>query len=237
MSSVWCLDPSSRTRGNGTCRVLAVVLSLAGFTGIAGAQMVRARPDASSAAELLRAPGEDPYAEPVDWQRLPPWQQTSFFGVRSQGQFFVYVIDCSGSMGDELRLARAKAELMRSVQALSWPQRFLVIYFNDRAWPMCDGMPLTASTDSKARLRSWSQQIDADGETDPRGALRMALGMRPDAVYLLTDGEFPEGTAAAIAPLNPRRIPVHCIGVSQVADFVQLQAIARESGGTCVQRP
>ena len=52
---------------------------------------------------------------PVDWNDIPPWRQTSFFGLRARGQFFVYVVDCSGSMIDEDRMPRATIELRRSV--------------------------------------------------------------------------------------------------------------------------
>src|SRR5208283_5188895 len=58
-----------------------------------------------------------------DWNEIPPWRQASFFGIRARGQLFVYVVDCSGSMSDDDRLARATIELRRSVFALQTPQR------------------------------------------------------------------------------------------------------------------
>ena len=57
----------------------------------------------------------DPDVESTD----PPWRQTSFFGIRARGQFFVYVVDWSGSMIDDDRLTRAKIELRRSVLRLA----------------------------------------------------------------------------------------------------------------------
>src|SRR5262249_21242172 len=51
---------------------------------------------------FLRPPGAGRYdPESIDWRDVPPWRQASFFGIRARGQFFVYVIDCSGSMFDE----------------------------------------------------------------------------------------------------------------------------------------
>ena len=70
--------------------------------------------------------------------RSPPWRQTSFFGIRAQGRFFVYVVDCSGSMIDEDRFARA-TEVRRSVLALQAPQQFKVIFYNDGPIPMPGG--------------------------------------------------------------------------------------------------
>ncbi len=49
--------------------------------------------------------------EVTDWSEIPTWRQTSFFGLRARGQFFVFVVDQSGSMIDDDRLIRAKIEL------------------------------------------------------------------------------------------------------------------------------
>jgi hypothetical protein len=218
---------------------LAALALFAHAPGPASGQAVRPAepPGASAVSDLLRPPGEDPYGEAIDWSRLPPWRQTSFFGVRARGQLFVYVVDCSGSMGDDARLVRAKAELRRAVGALRWPQRYLVIFYNDRAWPMPGGVPAAAGADSKARLTGWLDAIDSEGETDPRGAMRLALGLKPDAVFLLSDGAFPEATDAAIAAANPRRVPVHCIDLSGGAGGPQMRAIAGASGGQYAARP
>src|SRR5439155_9254736 len=131
-------------------------------------------------------------------------RQTSFFGVRARGQVFVYVVDCSGSMADDQRLLRAKQELRRSIMTLRFPQRFLVIFYNDRPWPMPGGIPRSADPEAWAQTSAWLSLIDAQGDTDPRGALALALGLRPDAVFLLSDGAFPAAAVAALARQNPR---------------------------------
>lgn len=192
----------------------------------------------TSGSAFLRPPGEGRYdPDGVDWRDVPLWKQTSFFGIRAKGQFFVYVVDCSGSMLDDDRLIRAKRELRRSVLALQPPQRFQVIFYNDQTWPMPGGLPLSADLASKSRMMQWLRLIEPDGETDPRGALGLALSLRPDAVFLLSDGEFPEGTVEAIARKNPRKIPVHSIDLSGGDGGDQLQRIARDSGGRFRSRP
>jgi hypothetical protein len=90
---------------------------------------------------------------------------------------------------------------------------------------------------SKSQLLAWLRLIEPDGGTDPRGALSLALAMRPDAVLLLSDGEFPEATAEAVARKNPRKIPIHCVDLSSESAGDQLRQIARESGGQYVWRP
>jgi hypothetical protein len=189
-------------------------------------------------SEFLRTPGDarSNYGE-LDWAELPPWRQTTFFGIRARGQFFVYVVDCSGSMVVEDRLARAKDELRRSVRGLVDPQRFLVIFYNGQAIPMPGGSPRSADLNGKSQFLEWLRLIGPDGETDPKPALSMALAVRPDAIFLLSDGEFPDGTADGIARKNPRKVPIHCIDLSGGAAGDQLEQIAHDSGGNFVSRP
>ncbi len=199
---------------------------------VSGAK-ARARP-----SPFLTPPGSDRYdPNGVDWRDVPPWRQASFFGVRARGQFFVYVVDCSGSMIDEDRLARAKEEVRRSVSRLQEPQRFKVIFYNDRPIAMPGDLPRSADLHSKNQLLAWLRLIEPDGETDPKGAMALALALRPDAVFLLSDGEFPEGTPEALARLNPRKVPVHCIDLSAGDVGDQLKRVAGESGGRYVWRP
>ena len=190
-----------------------------------------------AAAKLRGKPLEkDRYGAEPDWREIPPWRQTSFFGIRAEGQLFIYVVDCSGSMIDEDRLDRAKSELRRSVGALQSPQQFKVIFYNDRPIPMPGDLPKPADYPSKAQLSRWLNLVEPEGPTDPRGALALALAMRPDAVFLLSDGAFPEGTAPSVARLNPKKVPIHCIDLANGAAGDDLRKIAGESGGQYAAR-
>jgi hypothetical protein len=189
-----------------------------------------------TAADLLRPPGSDPYNS-IDWNALPPWRQTSFYGIRAKGQLFIYVVDCSGSMADGARLVRAKQEIRRSVMALRWPQKFQVIFYNDEAIPMPGGIPQSAELSAKSQMLNWFSLIEAEGDTDPRGAMAQAIGLRPDAIFLLSDGQFPKGSVEAIGKRNVKRIPIHCIDLAGGAAGDDLKRIAQESGGQYVSRP
>jgi hypothetical protein len=194
--------------------------------------------EARQGSMFLRPPGGGRY-EPgdEDWADVPAWRQASFFGIRARGQLFIYVVDCSGSMIDEDRLARAKEELRRSVKALREPQRFKVIFYNDEPLPMPGDLPRPADLTSKGQLLAWLRLIEPDGGTDPRSAMALALALRPDAVFLLSDGEFPDGAAEAIRARNPRKVPVHCVDLGSGGSGEQLKRIAAESGGKYVVRP
>jgi hypothetical protein len=192
---------------------------------------------------FLLPPGSDPKdryspGDLTDWSALPPWRKASFFGIREQGQFFVYVVDSSGSMIDEARLMRATIELRRSILALQPPQQFEVIFYNHESNPMPGGpTPRTADLQSKNLLIAWLRLIEPDGGTDPRAAMRQALGLKPDAVFLLSDGAFPNGTVEAITSSNTRKIPIHCIDLTGGLAGDHLRRIAVANGGRYVARP
>jgi hypothetical protein len=192
-------------------------------------------------SEFLQPPGsspEDRYGEDSDWYELPAWRKTTFFGIRARGQFFVYVVDCSGSMLDDDRLTRATIEVRRSVLSLVEPQKFEVIFYNEDSMPMPGGpRARTADLQAKSQLASWLRLIEPDGGTDPRLALKQAISLKPDAVFLLSDGEFPEGTVDQVAKLNTRKIPIHCIDLAGGLAGDHLKRIARDSGGRYASRP
>ena len=71
-------------------------------------------------------------------------------------------------------------------------------------------------------------------EIEIAGAIRRE---RPDAVFLLSDGEYPDGTVEAIAKANRWKIPIHCVDLSGGAAGDQLRRIAAESGGRYAPRP
>jgi hypothetical protein len=194
-------------------------------------------------SEFLIPPGSDPKdryspTDNFDWNAEPPWRRASFFGIRERGLFFVYVVDSSGSMIDEARMPRATMEVRRSVMALQPPQRFEVIFYNHESHPMPGGpTPRTADLESKNLLFSWLRLIEPDGGTDPRVAVRQALGMKPDAVFLLSDGAFPDGTVDEITRFNKHRIPIHCVDLTGGLAGDHLKRIAAANGGRFVPRP
>jgi hypothetical protein len=193
-------------------------------------------------SKFLHLPDEEPadrYASDLtEWEDLPAWRKASFFGIRARGQFFVYVVDCSGSMIDEDRMPRATIELRRSVFALQEPQRFEVIFYNNESIPMPGGpIPRTADQQAKNLLLAWLRLIDPDGGTAPLLAIKQALALRPDAVFLLSDGAYPDGTADEVAKLNTGKVPIHCVDLTGGLAGDHLKRIADASGGRYASKP
>lgn len=118
----------------------------------------------------------------------------SFFGIEAYGHEFVYVLDMSGSMSGS-RYRRATDELLRSVEGLGDSQKFYVLLFDNTTVQMFGDrsnrpIPVSATRDNKDELAGWLQEAYRGGNTDPRGALRLALRMNPSAIFMLSDGKF-----------------------------------------------
>ena len=140
-------------------------------------------------------------------------------------------------MIDDDRMPRATIELRRSVFALREPQRFEVIFYNSESIPMPGGpIPRSADQQAKNQLRSFLRLIDPDGGTDPRPAMKQALSLRPDAVFLLSDGAFPDGTVDELTRLNKHKVPIHCVDLTGGLAGDHLKRIAEANNGQYASR-
>lgn len=156
-----------------------------------------------------------------------------FFGLEARGQDFVYVIDCSSSMYGK-RLAAAKAEVIRSLNSFNKNMRFHIIFYNTRAMGMSGGKLLKANATNKHNTFAWLDTVYAGGKTNPVQALQNALRLEPDAVWLLTDGEFEDNDAVrqAIAEANPgQSVQIHTIAFASDEGERVLKAIAEDNRG------
>ncbi|KLU01471.1 putative transmembrane protein [Rhodopirellula islandica] len=124
--------------------------------------------------------------------------QMEFCGVEGGGNHFVYLVDSSGSMGDAFTSARSA--LLQSIDMLTEKQRFYVVFFDAE----CDYMQLSgsptpesrsayATPNNKQQLRNWAMRVSMDRGKAPYEPLRFALELKPDVIFLLSDGEFPQG--------------------------------------------
>jgi hypothetical protein len=165
-----------------------------------------------------------------------------FFDVRSGGNRFVFVVDCSASMNAsyrsqqdpsvKTRFQKVQLELIRAIQSLSPKQKFFVIFFNRRAIPMPASELLSATPENQRACQEWVSQAFADGDTDPGEALRLALTANPDVIYLLTDGQFQRRVGTQITRLNQERVTIHTLGFGRYAAADLLRDIAESNRGT-----
>ncbi len=162
-------------------------------------------------------------------------KSAEFFGIKSSGRRFVYVIDRSGSMaaGDG-RFLKANKELLMSALRLTSRQQFFVCYFNV-------GQPLTmgggfvkASRNGKQKLANWMVSVSPSGGTEPSVSLENAVRMKPDAVFLLTDGGFDGAALQRLRQINPpgkKQVSVNTVAFVSRAGEQQLKQIASENRG------
>ena len=161
-----------------------------------------------------------------------------FCGVEGGGNHFVYLVDSSGSMGDGFESARR--ELLGSIDLLSPDQRFYVVFFDADPDFMRISNPgvdeprsVYATADNKAALRRWAMRIKMDRGKAPYDPLRFALGLKADVIFLLSDGEFPEGIPKLLKEEN--RVE-NLFGESKPISILHTISYFSEEGASIMKR-
>jgi len=155
----------------------------------------------------------------------------SFFGLQARGRDFVYVVDYSGSMSGE-KLRDAKDELVRSISSLRRRMRFYIIFYNTKALPMPAAGLVKADEENKKKYFAWVQSASGGGGTDPTGAMRLALSLGPDTIWLLSDGLFDKSACDQIARANPgRKAQIHTVAFYENKGEAVLRRIAEDNRG------
>jgi len=159
----------------------------------------------------------------------------SFFGTRSQGRKFVFVVDNSNSM-TKGRFETALNELMMTIEAMSPQQQFYIIFFSDSAYRMFHPTPapglVPATESNKDKVRAWLYTVQMCLRTAGEEAVQAALALNPDVIYILGDGAFTDRTTQILTAPHNRTIPIHTVGmeVDPVGEK-QLKAIADANNG------
>ena len=158
-----------------------------------------------------------------------------FWGVGSprdqEARKIVYVVDRSGSMTDSIDYV--KFELKRSIGELGEEKEFHVVFYSSGPPVEMPTRRLVNATERNKQLAfEFIDGVIAQGETDPSKALGRAFEVRPELVYLLTDGEFDRAIVGLVRGLNAGdRVRVHTIGFLYRVGEKVLKQIAVENGG------
>jgi len=164
-----------------------------------------------------------------------PEEGASFFGTKSKGSRFVFVIDKSGSMGDKKKFVRAKRELIKTLRALPKNSRFMVYFFDEGSEKMPVNNMMAAVPSNISWAEDWVKSVGMGGGTDPRKALKSGFSLKPDTIWLLTDGVFNDesGVLAKIRSANPKSIArINTLAIMDRGGEKVLKQIAKENGGT-----
>jgi hypothetical protein len=116
----------------------------------------------------------------------------TFFGVPMRAQRIVFVIDRSTSMWANGGLEAAKRELLASLERLPADARFQVLFYNG----LIETLPgaerdgyLEITELTRRNAVQMIEKVRPSGSTNHLAALRQALALKPDVIFLATDGE------------------------------------------------
>ncbi|MBU3683692.1 MAG: hypothetical protein FGM39_06730 [Phycisphaerales bacterium] len=183
-----------------------------------------------------------------------------FMGINTSAKDIVYVLDMSGSMGEaDGRAERLRRELGTSLSSLPKDARFSIIIFGlaspdtpddrylttpngNRRAPNATILPpgalVEATPASRSGAAAWvgGKNPMAGTWSHAWDSLRAALEMKPEAIFLLSDGEFDpsdmEDVLTTIERFNPeRRTRIHTVAFASSGDVPGLQRIAKDWGG------
>jgi hypothetical protein len=129
------------------------------------------------------------------------------------------VLDRSGSMGEPANkpLRAAKAELLESLERLDGLQQFFLIFYNEDVRQFVPGPRARHFADdaNKTAARRFVDSVQAQGGTRHFEALQRAINLRPDVIFLLTDGEQKDDLSAdeltRLSRLNGGLSQIHVI--------------------------
>jgi len=164
------------------------------------------------------------------------------FDVGPDVKRVVFLCDESGSMLN--KMATLRDELNRTVAGMNSDQSFNVILAANHKPEALDVSFLKVNRDSKLKLADFIEGITGTGVPEFAPAFQMALKLKPDAIYFLTDAaDFPDtrDIVSAIKTLNADH-KIRLNTILFVEDAVErkknaeseplMKQIAGENGGT-----
>lgn len=152
-------------------------------------------------------------------------------------QDHVFLLDISGSMADDRKLATSKRSLAAFVDALGPEDRCEVIVFNSQAKRLF-GQLNPADAQALGQARAFLDRQEARGGTILAPAVKLAYGYAQDDrmlnVIILSDGlteQRERGELGSLIRARPRNARVFCIGIGNDVNRPLLDQLATDSGG------
>lgn len=150
---------------------------------------------------------------------------------------YVFVLDVSGSMARDGKLATSRQSLGAFIDSLGPEDRFETIAFNLAPQPLFRELR-AADADSLQQAATFLDAQRARGSTVLRPAIQAAYSYRdsdrPLNVVLLSDGMTEPSEQAELLKLisgRPSGVRVFCIGVGNEVNRPLLEQMARDAGG------
>lgn len=131
------------------------------------------------------------------------------------------------------RWERLVDELSSALRSLDEGVAFSIILFSDGYWEI-NGSIQVASSPNKEKAIRWIETLRVGRDTYPFPALQHALGLSPDVIYFLTDGDFDASVIKNVTWLNqrlPQPATIHTVGLGSLRDHHRLVNLAKHNGG------
>ena len=184
-----------------------------------------------------------------------------FMGIAEDAKSIVYVLDFSASMSDGvddlMRESELKRELARSINSLPKGSHFTVILFGleegngatvhtrpdgSTTWKTGFPMPpkgtlVPATESNRAEAIAWvTSRSTFHGSSYAWDSMELALALKPEAIFLLTDGVLPDmitDLPEVIRKGNAdKQTRIHTVALGSLGDVELLRGIAGDNGGT-----
>lgn len=177
------------------------------------------------------------------WENDKPQESVDFYSLReSSAELWVtLVIDISGSMNEENKLAQAKEAAKAFISRLRPKDRTSIVSFSDRV--VLHQQP----TGDTGVLRRAIDSLQAKGPTRMNDGLARGVAevtrARPNArraVILLSDGEDTDSQTTlgeAVAPARDARVPIYTIGLGPDVKTDLLKSVADDTKGRYYAAP
>jgi hypothetical protein len=165
--------------------------------------------------------------------------KSPFMGISGNAKYVAYVCDASGSMLN--KFPALKQELRKAIDILRPIQAFTIVFFSDpdrKPQALATNL-LMATPDRKREAYKFLESVSTSGATDPIPGLEIAFKAKPQLIYLLTDGDFPDNKAVLdrIRALNAdKSVKINTIVFVDISNAEKsivdlMKQIAAENGG------
>jgi hypothetical protein len=189
----------------------------------------------------------------------------NFMGIKTTGQRVLLLFDVSGSVVNKanqssMPLAKIKEETLEMIYKLPVDSRFGIIQFV-RNYKMFQPELIAATQPNRELAKAWietewseSGSMPRNGKgvvaPDPNGLppiLRAAYALKPDVIFLISDGSFERGAGGVTESISddefedlfkeltstlPAKVPVHFIGFQMKPDAKDFwNKMSRRQGG------
>jgi hypothetical protein len=124
-------------------------------------------------------------------------------------------------------------ELRNRIDELGEDKQFHVVFYSSGPPVEMPTRRLISATEANRRqAKEFIDGVIPQGETDPSEALKRAFEVKPEVIYLLTDGEFDRAIVGLIGSINKGKdVDVYTIAFLTAMGEEVLKEIAEQNGG------